>query len=72
MTAFVFFVRAEVAKTLNLSGGGGSDPAGRKSPRYETPPGTPPPPYPAAYHELSDNTHLVTWAGLLGSGGGGK
>ena len=33
----------EIAKAL--FGGGDSSKSGQKSPRYETPPGTPPPPY---------------------------
>ena len=35
----------EIAKALFSGGGDSSKSSGQKSPRYETPPGTPPPPY---------------------------
>jgi len=45
---------ASISNSDNSGAGGG-----RKSPRYETPPGTPPPPY-------VTEPELVTWGGLTG------
>ena len=49
---------------------------GRKSPRYETPPGTPPPPYVPDSVELVTpgygGVELVTWGGLTGGEGNAR
>ena len=48
----------EIAKSiLGVSSG---EPSGQKSPRYETPPGTPPPPY--------IPPELITWGSVCGAG----
>jgi len=54
----------------------GSGGGGRKSPRYETPPGTPPPPYVPGSVELVapgyGGVELVTWGGLTGGEGNSR